>query len=49
MVLGELDWYRQKNESRPPTYTILQNELKMDKRLKYKSRYHKNTKGKRTQ
>ena len=26
-----------KNETRPPTYTIYQNKLKMDKRLKYKS------------
>ena len=34
--LGELDWYMQKNEIRPPTYTIHQNKLKMDQRLKYK-------------
>ena len=37
MVLGDLEWYIQKNETRPPTYTIHQNELKMDKRLKCKS------------
>ena len=30
-----------KNETRPPTYTIHQNKLKMDKRLKYKSWSHK--------
>ena len=32
--MGEQDWYMQKNVSRPPTYTIHQNKLKMDKRLK---------------
>ena len=32
MVLAELDWYIEKNESRPPTYTIHQNKLKMYKR-----------------
>ena len=37
MVLGELDSYIQKNETRPPSYTIHQNKLKMDKRLKYLS------------
>ena len=36
MVLGELDWYMQKNETRPPTYTMHQNKIKMDKGLKYK-------------
>ena len=39
MVLGEMDWYMQKKkkkETRLPTYTIHQNQLKMDKRLKYK-------------
>ena len=37
MVLGELDSYMQKkkNETRPPIYTIHQNKLKMDKRLKH--------------
>ena len=33
MVLGQLDWYMQKNETRPPTSTIHQNKLKIDKRL----------------
>ena len=28
---------RKKNETRPPTYTIQQNKIKMDKRLKYKT------------
>ena len=36
MVLGDLDSYVQKNETRSPTYTIHKNKLKMDKRLKYK-------------
>ena len=30
MVLGELEWHMQKNETRPPTYTIHQNKLKRD-------------------
>ena len=34
------------NETRPPPCTIHQNKLKMDKRLKYKSRHHKSPKGK---
>ena len=33
MVLGDLDSYMQKNETRPPTYTIYQNKLKMVKDL----------------
>ena len=37
MVLGDLDSYVQKNETRSPTYAIYKNKLKMDKRLKYKS------------
>ena len=37
MVLEELDKYMQKNEARQPTYTVHQNKLKIDKRLKYKS------------
>ena len=40
MVLGDLDSYMQKNETRPPTYTIHKNNLKMEKRLSYKSRHH---------
>ena len=41
MVLGDLEWNMQKKkrkkkkkETRPPTFTINQNKLKMDKRLK---------------
>ena len=36
MVLGDLDSYMQKNETRPPTDTIHKNKLKMDKIVKYK-------------
>ena len=36
MVLGDLDSYVQKNETRSPTYAIHKNKLKMDKRFKYK-------------
>ena len=35
MVLGDLDSYTQKPETRPPTYTIQKNKLKVNKRLKY--------------
>ena len=38
-----------KNETRPPFYTIHQSKLKMDKRLKYKSQYHKSLSGKHRQ
>ena len=33
MVLGDLDSYMQKNETRSPTYTIHKNKFKMDKDL----------------
>ena len=36
MVLGDLDSYVQRNETRSPTYTMHKNKLKIDKRLKYK-------------
>ena len=39
MVLGDLDSYMQKNETRAPTYTLHKNKLKMDKGLKYKQSY----------
>ena len=45
MVLGDLDSYMQKNETRSPIYTIHKNKLKMDKRLKYKSQHHKSPSG----
>ena len=35
MVLGHLDSYMQKNETRSPTYTTHKNKFKVDKRLKY--------------
>ena len=38
MVLGKLDRYMQKDETRIPTYTIHKNKLKMDKGLKHKTR-----------
>ena len=34
MVLGELDSYTQKNETRSPTYTIQKNKFKVHKRHK---------------
>ena len=37
MLLGDLESYVQKKETRSPTYAIHENKLKMDKRLKYKS------------
>ena len=37
MVLGDLDSYVQKNETQSLTYARHKNELKVDKRLKYKS------------
>ena len=36
MVLGDLDSYVQKNETRSTNYAIHENKLKFDKRLKYK-------------
>ena len=36
MVLGDLDRYMQKNETRPLIYTIHMDKIKIDKRLKYK-------------
>ena len=34
MVLGNLEKYMQKKETRSPTHTIHQNKLKVDTRLK---------------
>ena len=45
MVLGDLDRYMQKNETRSPTYTIHENKLKVDKRLKYKLQHHNSPRG----
>ena len=33
MVLGKLDRYMQRNETRPPSYTTHKNKFKMDQRL----------------
>ena len=49
MVLGELDSYMQKNETRSPTYTIHKSKFKVGERLKYKSRYHKSPREKHGQ
>ena len=49
MVLGDLDNYRQKYETRSPTYTMNKNKLKVDKILKYKSRHHKHSIGEHRQ
>ena len=45
MVLGDLYSYMQKNETRPPNYTIYKNKLKMDKSLKYKLQHNKSPRG----
>ena len=45
MVLGHLDSYIQKTETQSQTYTIHKNKLKMEKRPKYKSQYHKSPRG----
>ena len=47
MALGDVNSYMQNNETRPPTFTIHKNKLKMDKILK--SLYHKSPRGKHTQ
>ena len=49
MVLGDLDSYMQKNETRSPTYTVYKNKLKMDKSLKYQSQHHKSPRGEHRQ
>ena len=49
MVLGDLDCYMQKNETRSPTYTIHKNKLTVDKRLKYKLQHHKSPRGEHRQ
>ena len=49
MMLGDLDKYMEKHETKPTTYTIYQNKLKMEKRLKYNSQHHKNPRGEHRQ
>ena len=46
MVLGKLDSYMSKNETRTLCNSIHKNKLKMDWRFKYKARIHKVLKGK---
>ena len=46
MVLGKLDGYMSKNETRTLCNTIHKNKLKMDWRFKYKARIHKVLRGK---
>ena len=36
MVLGDVDSYVQKNETRSPTYAIQKNKFKVHKGVKYK-------------
>ena len=45
MMLGDPDSYMQNNGTWPPNYTAHKNKLKMDKRLKCKSRHHKSPTG----
>ena len=49
MVFGRLDSYMPKYKTPLPTYAIHKNKLKMDKRLKYKSQYHKSPRGEHRQ
>ena len=49
MVLGALHNYMPKNETQPPTYTIHKNNLKMDKRLKWKLQQHQGPRGEHRQ
>ena len=46
---GLIHTKKKKKETRPPTYTIHKNKLKMDKRLKCKSQNHKNSRRKHWQ
>ena len=45
MVLGKLGSHMQKNETRPFSYTIYKDKLKMDERSKCETRFHQNPKG----
>ena len=49
MVLEDQDSYMKKNETQPPTYTIHKNNLKMDKRLKWKLQQHQGPRGEHRQ
>ena len=45
MVLGKLDSNMQKNETRPLSYTIHKNKLKMDEKPKCEAGIHQHPKG----
>ena len=45
MVIGELDSNMQKNETRPLSYTIHKNKLKMDKGPECETGNHQNPRG----
>ena len=45
MVLGKLDSYMEKNETRPISFTIHKDKLKMDERSKCETRFHQNPRG----
>ena len=45
MVQGKLDSNMQKNETRPFSYTIQKNKLKMDKRPECETGNHQNPRG----
>ena len=45
MVLGKLDIHMQKNETRPLSFTIHKDKLKMDERSKCEKRIHQNPRG----
>ena len=49
MVLGKLDSYIQKNETRAFSYTIHKDKLKMDKRPQYEAGIHQNPRGEHRQ
>ena len=49
MMLGDLDSYMQRKETRSPTYTIHKNKFKVDRRLKYKLRQYKSPRGEHKQ
>ena len=49
MVLGKLDIHMQKNETRPLSYTIHKDKLKMDERSKCETRFHPNPRGEHRQ
>ena len=45
MVLGELDSNMKKNETRPLSYTMHENKLKMDDGPEYETGNHQNPRG----